>query len=725
MNLKPLVSHTTYVLIALIACANLPQVAVGSTDYNVPPGRSSWPYSMVVGPDKNLWFVEVGGQKVGRITTAGVITEFPVNNAQALVGIASGPDGNLWFTDTMAGTIGHISTSGSNVVQYSLASGSFPQGIAAGPDGNLWFVEQRTTGPYEIGKITTAGNITSYSTKETGGTLQIYAGRTSYGSITTGPDGNLWFVNPVNSLHSQVGKITTRGAVTFFATSDLPLGVTSGSDGNLWVIEKSHVAKVTTAGLETEYAITNGGGTGIAAGPDGNIWFSESNDSFGKIVPATGTVTEYGSLNPTISNMSSIISGPDGNLWFTGEFSSNVGQINTSGTLLGTFALNAGSAPFGVVTGADGNLWFTALVSSQVGKITPEGVVTTYPLPTSDAQPSGITAGPDGNLWFLETNAEKIGTVTPTGTITEYAASGVSFFGIVTGPDGNLWFPYLFANSCSCAAIGRITTSGAISVFPTSTPSSGPMDLAVGPDGNIWFTDFGANQIGKMSTAGVMLASYPVKTANPQLSAIVSGPDGNLWFLENTPYGAVGKITTTGAVTEYPAQMQGFENGIVSGPDGALWFAQGYPNAVARVTTRGVVSTVPLTSQNALGGSLTVGPDHKLWVAEGLAGGLGRLSAIGGTGQVFTATHGVQFTGKVASFLDGTPMAMAADFTATISWGDGATSTGTISGSAGGPFDVNGSHTYSSSGTYHPFVTFYDMVDNSTYTSSKGRATVN
>jgi virginiamycin B lyase len=327
-------------------------------------------------------------------------------------------------------------------------------------------------------------------------------------------------------------------------------------------------------------------------------------------------------------------------------------------------------------------------------------------------------------LWLLETGVEKIAKVTTSGVVTEYDSGGTSFFGIIAGPDGNLWFPYLYANSCGCSAIGRITTSGVISVFPTTTASSNPMDVAVGSDGNLWFTENAANQIGKMSAEGVMLAEYPVKTKNAYISAITRGPDGNLWFLENTSYGAVAKITTSGVVTEYKAQMQGFQNGIVSGPDGAIWFAQGYPNTVVRVTTKGVVSTVPLTALNALGGSLTVGPDHKIWVSEGLAGALGRLSAIGGTGQDFTATHGVKFSAEVASLVDGTPNAVASNFTATIYWGDGATSSGTISGKTGGPFAVSGTHTYASAGTDHPYVTFYNAADHSTYTSSKGAATV-
>src|SRR5208282_1516927 len=152
---------------------------------------------------------------------------------------------------------------------------------------------------------------------------------------------------------------------------------------------------------------------------------------------------------------------------------------------------------------------------------------------------------------------------------------------------------------------------------------------------------------------------------------------------------------------------------------------QCYPNSLARVSTEGVVSMVPFTTPNACVDALTVGPDHKIWADEGVAGALGRLSAIGGTGQSFTATHGVEFTGEVASFVDGTPTATASNFTATINWGDKTTSTGTVTGSTGGPFAVSGSHTYSKAGTFEPYVTFYDTVDNSTYTSSKGKAKVN
>jgi hypothetical protein len=49
------------------------------------------PYGIATGPDGALWFTELLGKKIGRITTAGVIAEFPLITANDnLGGITSG-----------------------------------------------------------------------------------------------------------------------------------------------------------------------------------------------------------------------------------------------------------------------------------------------------------------------------------------------------------------------------------------------------------------------------------------------------------------------------------------------------------------------------------------------------------------------------------------------------------------------------------------------------------
>src|SRR5262249_26118808 len=113
------------------------------------------PERITSGPDGNLWFTESGGS-IGKITTQGVVTEYPVPTSGSLPwGITSGPDGALWFTEFGASTIGRITVDGT-ITEFTVpTSFSSPADITAGPDGNLWFSEW---GGDKIGRVSVAGS---------------------------------------------------------------------------------------------------------------------------------------------------------------------------------------------------------------------------------------------------------------------------------------------------------------------------------------------------------------------------------------------------------------------------------------------------------------------------------------------------------------------------------------------------------------------------------------
>ena len=701
----------------------LSALGFGSTNFVVPPGRQAETLSIIVGPDHNLWFTEFTGEKIGRITTTGAITEFAIAGAQSLVGLASGPDGNIWFTDQFTGVVGHINTSGGSLKQFHLPAGSFPQGLTAGPDGNLWFVDQKKNGLFTVGRITPLGVIKEFLVGTKAGPFQPF--NFALAQIAPGPDGNLWFTNPQASatVGNFVGKITTAGAVATFTTLDTPLAVVAGPDGNVWATEFGNVAKITTTGVETEFPLTFGGTSGIVLGPDGDLWFPEA-FTIAKITTA-GTLTEFPTSTFTAFNLPmDIASGPDGNLWFTGMLSSNIGKVSTAGALLNTFALNNGSTPRRSTLGPDGAVWFTDSLENRIGRISTTGTVSSFAIPTADSRPIGITTGSDGNLWFVERLGNKVAKITTSGAVTEFSLGAAfrALFGITSGPDGNLWFTE--ANAKNGNKIGRITKSGAITEFPLATPAAQPLFITSGPDGNLWFTELGASQVGRITLTGT-ITEFSIG-ANKAPGPITVGPDHNLWFLENTVAGAVGVMNTSGKLlATHPVSFTSLPEGIVAGTDGALWLAQFYPNGVARVTTKGVVSQVALTVTNAGPNSLTVGSDGKLWVVDFNAGDISRLSAIGGTGNNISATHGTLFSGAVATFIDGTPTAKASDFTVSINWGDGSHSAGTVTGPSSGQFTVSGSHTYATAGTFHLTVTITDGVDKSVYLATPGKATVN
>src|SRR5262249_40080609 len=59
-----------------------------------------------------------------------------------------------------------------------------------------------------------------------------------------------------------------------------------------------------------------------------------------------------------------------------------------------------------------------------------------------------------------------------------------------------------------------------------------------------------------------------------------------------------------------------------------------------------------------------------------------------------------EFTQTVASFRDRNAMGDGSSFSATIQWGDGTSSEGTLVANASGGFDVVGTHTYSTAGDF-------------------------
>jgi PKD repeat protein len=81
------------------------------------------------------------------------------------------------------------------------------------------------------------------------------------------------------------------------------------------------------------------------------------------------------------------------------------------------------------------------------------------------------------------------------------------------------------------------------------------------------------------------------------------------------------------------------------------------------------------------------------------------------TGRSLSATEGAPVTGALANFID-LGNSPPSDFTATIAWGDGSTTAGTVTQADRG-LTVSGSHTYARAGSYTPHVTVTDEGDTS------------
>jgi streptogramin lyase len=80
--------------------------SVSFTEYPISNGYLD---QIAAGPDGAMWFTELTGNKIGRISTAGVVTEYAIPTPGSNpIGIAAGPDGALWFAEYLGNKIGRI-----------------------------------------------------------------------------------------------------------------------------------------------------------------------------------------------------------------------------------------------------------------------------------------------------------------------------------------------------------------------------------------------------------------------------------------------------------------------------------------------------------------------------------------------------------------------------------------------------------------------------------------
>src|SRR5439155_9624408 len=92
---------------------------------------------------------------------------------------------------------------------------------------------------------------------------------------------------------------------------------------------------------------------------------------------------------------------------------------------------------------------------------------------------------------------------------------------------------------------------------------------------------------------------------------------------------------------------------------------------------------------------------------------------------IVSTLEGVAYSGAVATFTNtGYPGNPADDFSATILWGDGTSSTGFVSGGAGADLTVSGTHFYADEGVYSTTVTIQDDAPGGATGTAVGTATV-
>lgn len=286
-----------------------------------PVAAGEVPFDITSGPDGALWFTDIVGPVIGRITTSGVLSYRSLPDAASVTaGITAGPDGKLWFAENRGNAIGSMTTGGT-VTEYPIPTASSrPFGIAAGADGALWFTENATG---KIGRITTAGKFEEFS-------LPSSTSKPTY--IAAGSDAAMWF-----------GEYATR------KLARIPLGATPGKNPRLREFKAA-------AGVN-----------GVSRGTDGAMWFGQGD--IGRI-PANATsaaqIAAFGA--GSIQSSLALTIGPDGAIWFADRTNNAIGRVAPDGGVREYAIPVAGVLPRGIAAGRDGAIWFAGC-GGYVGRL--------------------------------------------------------------------------------------------------------------------------------------------------------------------------------------------------------------------------------------------------------------------------------------------------------------------------------------------------------------------
>jgi virginiamycin B lyase len=173
------------------------------TEFPLNPA-GGWPFDIVSGPDGNLWFTEIVGSRVGRITPSGSLTSWQLTAGRGPAGIVVGSDGALWFAENHAGGVGlgRITTAGA-ITEFP-AGGSVGHSIAPGPDGDVWFVDE-----FKVKRMSPSGAIAVVA--------DVFAA-----AIARGPGATMWVVERDFPRGANLTQVKPSGELVRYPVARFP-----------------------------------------------------------------------------------------------------------------------------------------------------------------------------------------------------------------------------------------------------------------------------------------------------------------------------------------------------------------------------------------------------------------------------------------------------------------------------------------------------------------------
>jgi len=689
----------------------------------------------------------------------------PVSLSATVTGAGATTTGTVTFQDGQT-VLGRAAlTGGQATLSVALPGGA--RSLAAVYSGDATY--SGSSSPLVTQQVNLPSTTTSL-TASTGSTSA--AGPVTFTAAVSGsgtpPTGSVTFFDGNFDLGSAALSSGSAG----FATSALAVGTHSvtasysGDTANAASTSGAVSVAVTGPGYSQLYNFAggaDGGGpqAGMTQGPDGEFYGVtnlQGSGTFGTIfrfTPGGGLVTLHTFVDADGgASYSKLLVGADGAIYGT-----SVGSPSTSGTIWrittqGAFSVihtfngaDGGGPRGGLVQDSSGTFYGATLGGGTYNRgtiysLTPAGALTTLYSFTGGADgngPSGTLAfGPDGNLFGVTQvgGSRDLGTVfrvTTAGTLTTlHSFSGssdglVPSAGLLLGSDGN-FYGTADSGTMGRGTIFRITPAGALTSLYELSPGDGSQPLSAlvqDSKGTLYGEAYNADpypgggygNIFELTPSGtfVTLRAMDFHTgANPS-GGLTIASDGNLYGTDasggTNVWGAIFTMTLAVSLTVTPAVLGPQSEGVSADLTVAQVSGGAPPYSASISWGDGSTSAGTVTSSGSISGT-------HMWAEESASPYAVMVTVTDGSGKSISVTDKATvadaplagaasavsgsessiFSGAVASFTDANIAAPAGDFTATIDWGDGSTSTGTVTGT--GPFSVSGSHSYGEGGSY-------------------------
>jgi virginiamycin B lyase len=162
--------------------------------YSIPHPWSD-PEGIAVDSVGNVWFCELGANRLGRLDVRGHLTEFSLPTPQRdPEGIAPGNIGSMWFTERRGDRIGRISRNG-QISEFQVPTpDAGPSGIVVAANGDVWFTESHGN---KIGRLKN-GHFIEYP---------VPTPDSQQTALAIGADGSVWFTEQSESQFGAIGHL--------------------------------------------------------------------------------------------------------------------------------------------------------------------------------------------------------------------------------------------------------------------------------------------------------------------------------------------------------------------------------------------------------------------------------------------------------------------------------------------------------------------------------------